>query len=172
VDSVVGLFKWFDRNFWALPAAAFVFSEAALIVWELLDRNPILLSSAKPEVRQQVYSSLSSTSSSLLGFSIASVAILTAFSPRQSARSSDGTEPTEAQVSEARGRVSVALLSASVFLLLLLVVTSYALSQDAEDNGSRLITFTVMGASLASLVGLVAGGFGLYFAVLERTRNP
>ncbi|MBM0240381.1 hypothetical protein JNW88_30815 [Micromonospora sp. ATA32] len=161
---------WLDRNMWAVPVMAFLATELGLVAWDFATKSPILLSSAKPEVRQQVYSSLSSTASSLLGFSIASVAILAAFAPRPKP-GEQYEDPSEKKFARARGYVTISLLATSLFLLILLIAVSFALSLEPKDSGSATLTYIVLGSASASLVGLIAGGLGLSLAVVERTHN-
>ncbi|MEU8048357.1 hypothetical protein [Micromonospora haikouensis] len=171
-----------DRNMWVFPVITFVASEAILIIWVLISDAPILLSAARPEIRQQFYSSLTGTSSSLLGFSVASVAILAAFAPRKKSDEPAGGYPqagyvrlegqiSEADLANARGYVAVTLLVTSFFLLLLLIIATLALSLQPKHNANAALTSLTLGTAMASLVGLVFGVLGLALAVIERARN-
>ncbi|MEU2984935.1 hypothetical protein ABZ647_11095 [Micromonospora aurantiaca] len=173
---------YLDRNMWVFPVLTFIISETALIIWGLLSSAPILLSAAKPEVRQQFYSSLTGTSSSLLGFSVASVAILAAFAPRKTENGVPDGYPrgaparlegqvSEEELAEARGFVAVTLLVTSFFLLLLLIAASVALSLQPKHNANPWLAGLTLGSALASLVGLALGVLGLALAVIERAKN-
>lgn len=164
------LLYWIDRNLWSVPALVFLLTEAVLLSLGAASRIPILLCSAKPEIRQQLYSSLSSTASSLLGFAIAAVAILAAFNPRRKSTNNLG-RPSEKQLSRARGYVSVSLLATALFLLILLVTVTFALSLEPKKNGSLGLTSIVLSSATASLVGLLASGVGLALAIVERTQE-
>jgi hypothetical protein len=168
-----------DRNMWVFPVSMFVVCEIILTAWAVISDPPILLSAAKPEVRQQFYSSLTGTSSSLLGFSVASVAILAALAPRK--RDNDGYyqhgsprlegQVSETDLAEARGFVAVTLLVTSFFLLLLLITASVALSLQPKHSASPWLTNLTLGSAMASLTGLIFGVLGLALAVIERARN-
>lgn len=164
------LVDWFDRNMWAVPALTFVLTETTLIAWRVGSGSPILLSSAQPAIRQQIYTSLASTASSLLGFAIASVAILAAFSPRAE-RTQMRTQPDERQLARARAYVTVSLLATALFLLILLVTTTVALGLTPTANGKFAIVSTAISSALASLTGLLTGGLGLSLSIIERTRT-
>src|SRR4051812_8305004 len=96
--------------------------------------RPILLSAMSPTNRQPIYASLTGSSSSLLGFAIAAVAILSAFRPRT--RKSEAAKIAERRVAAARDRLVISLLATSMFLLVLLVASSLAIATDGRRIGN------------------------------------
>lgn len=161
--------RWVDRNLWSIPVVTFILIEACMITWQGFVDEPILLARATPGTRQAIYSSLTGSSSALLGFSIAAVTILAAFGQKQ--HSLETAQILERHLSEARNRLMGALLTASLFLLLLLVTATCALAIDSEKVGSSIINALIFGSAGASLLGLVVGGLGLALAVVERSRS-
>lgn len=161
--------RWVDRNLWSVPVLVFFFLELALSVWSATSRTPVLLAAAPMSARQQVYASLTSSSSALLGLALAAVAILAAFGPRpvhagQQARG-------EARLARARAGLIGALLAASFFLLVVLITSTVALAVDAKATGNCTVTTLIESAGVASVIGLVLSGLGLALVIAERSRQ-
>jgi hypothetical protein len=163
------MIRWVDRNHWSVSAFFFMASVLTFTVWSMRAGKPILLAGATAATRQQVYSSLTGTSSSLLGFTVAAVAILAAFGPR--ATRTEATEQTEARFAKARSRIIVSLLITSAFLLVLLVSASLALATDSKPNGNSLINVLLLSSATGGTFGLLVSGLGLSLAVIERSRH-
>lgn len=161
--------RWIDRNHWFVPVLFFVGSGLLLIIWCARSRGPILISDLAVPVRQQMYSSLTGTSSSLLGFIMAAVAILAAFGPRSTG--SPNMQESEKKFARARGRIIISLLVTGVFLLVVLVTASLALATDTRANGNSAILVILASSSIAGVLGLLLSGLGLSLAVIERSRK-
>jgi hypothetical protein len=79
VHRAVDVARWLDRRWWIFIVAIFAGSEIGFTVWAQLSDSPTLLARADKADRSDLYSSLSSSSGALLGFTIAAVAVLIAF---------------------------------------------------------------------------------------------
>jgi hypothetical protein len=165
----MGFLRWVDRHLWSLPVFVFLLTELAFGVWSAVSNKPVLLASAPLTARQSVYSSLAGSSSALLGLAVAAVAILAAFGPRP-ARTG---EPNRAELPLARARTIIAgsLLAASFFLLVMAITATVALAVDGRPTGNSAITTLIEASGIASVVGLLVGGIGLAFVVVERSRQ-
>lgn len=160
--------SWFDRNLWAISILVFAIAEFGLSLWSYLSDKPVLLASLAPSLRQPVYSSLTGTTSSLLGFVITAIAILAAFGPRAPKDALEDSK--ERRMARARDRITVSLLAAAMFLLALLILASFGIATDTRRVGNWLLNILSLGAACASLVGLLISGAGVALAVLERNR--
>ncbi|MFI7332827.1 hypothetical protein [Micromonospora aurantiaca (nom. illeg.)] len=164
---------WIDRKPWTIPVIAFPIAAVLLTAWSHLSDQPVLLSASDKATRQQVYSSLTGSSSALLGFAIAAVAILAALAPRRPDNPSDRARNSEVaqekNAARARTKVIWTLLATSLFLLVILVTASIAIAVDTRSVGNPLITVVIASASFASIAGLLFGGLGLSLAVVERS---
>ncbi len=160
--------KWLDRNLWAIPFIAFLLASPSIAIWSAGSRRPVFLAHLPAATRQQLYSSLCGTSSALLGFTVAAVAILTAFGPRTSSPANRNT--LERQMTRARGYVSLVLLVTNVFLLMVLITASTALAIDTRAIGNPFVNVLLSSSAVASLVGLLVSGLGLTLVVIERGR--
>ncbi len=159
--------KWIDRNLWSIPVLAFLASELALSLWSAESRTPVLLAGASPAAREQVYASLTGSSSALLGLALAAVAILVAFGPRPVRTG----EKAQAEKRLARARVTLVgpLLAAAFFLLVILTTATLALAVDSKHLGNGAITTIIEGAVVASVLGLLISGLGLALVIAERS---
>ncbi len=164
----MGFLRWVDRHLWAFPVLVFLLAELAFGVWSAASSKPVLLAAAPLSARQAVYSSLTGSSSALLGLAVAAVAILAAFSPRP-ARTG---EPSRIERSLARARTIIAgsLLVGSFFLLVAVIMATVALGVDSRHAGNSAITTLIEASGIASVVGLLIGGIGLAFVIVERSR--
>lgn len=162
--------RWIDRNLWSIPAAVFVVAELTLSVWSTSSRTPVLLAAASPAARLAVYSSLTGSSSALLGLALAAVAILAAFPPRATP---SGQQPTQSESRLGRARTNVigSLLVACLFLLGILVTATLALAIDSKHFGNSAVTTIVESSGTASVAGLLIGGLGLALVIVERSRQ-
>jgi hypothetical protein len=161
--------KALDRHIWVVPTAVFVIVELVIVIIRLWGIADISIADHSPGVRQQVYSSLAGTSSSLLGFTIAAVAIIAAFSPRKRGLSDSNT--SEKALARARDRLIIALLAASAFFLVVLLASSVGLVVDVGNVSNPVISSIIVGSGSASVVGLLIGGFGLALAIIERSNG-
>lgn len=163
---------WIDRKPWAIPVIAFPVAAVLLTAWAHLSDQPVLLGASDKATRQQVYSSLTGSSSALLGFTIAAVAILAALAPRRPESFSDRVRNSEVarekNAARARTKVIWTLLATALFLLVVLVTASVAIAVDTRSVGNPMITIVIGSASFASIAGLLFGGLGLSLAVVER----
>lgn len=157
-----------DRNLWSIPVLVFIILEATITVWSAISPAPVLLAAVPLTARQQVYTSLTGSSSALLGLALAAVAILAAFGPRPAPA---GQSRREAQLARARTNLIGALLAASFFLLVLLITATVALAMDARVSGNGAVTSLIESAGTASVVGLILSGLGLTLVIAERSRQ-
>ena len=154
--------RWLDRRWWVLIVAVFVGSEIAFTAWARFSDSPTLLARADKAERGDLYSSLSSSSGALLGFTIAAVAVLIAFG--RPARPS----PREANLDAARRKLVSVLLVTAAFLGSALVLSTIALGVDRAATGHEWLEHLTLSAAAASAAGLAVGGLGFTLAVLER----
>ena len=166
---MTGIFRWLDRNLWLVPILVFLAAGLALGIWSAVSTKPVLLATAPLTARQQVYTSLTGSSSALLGLALAAVAILTAFAPRPAR--ADQAAASETQLAHARINLIGSLLVASFFLLMILVTATVAIAVDAKPSGNSVITTIIEGSGAASIVGLLMSGLGLALVIAERSRQ-
>jgi hypothetical protein len=165
---VTKLIRLADRHLWTVPVGVFLLAELAFSIWSAVSRRPVLLSAAPLTSRQQVYSSLTGSSSALLGLALAAVAILAAYGPRPTQTGLESRR--ESTLTRARVTVVGSLLATSAFLLVILVTTTTAIAVDTKSTGNAAISTLLEAASLASIMGLLLSGIGLALAVVERSR--
>ncbi|MGW6911573.1 hypothetical protein [Streptomyces sp. NPDC054940] len=158
-----------NRNWWVLPIIAFVVAEVTTVVMQTVT-GPRLLGAIKPDLRKDIYSSLTGSSSGLLGFALAAVAILAAFAPKSEARGRDRRR--EQDLADARNDIAKCLLVTSVFLMTILVTSTVGIGADASPKASLPISTVVVSAGFASLVGLLISGLGVTLSILERNSAP
>ena len=161
--------RWVDGNLWSFPVLIFLLAELGLGVWSAASSQPRLLAAAPLTARQAVYSSLTGSSSALLGLAVAAVAILATFSPRP-ARTGESSR-NEMQLARARTIVVGSLLVASFFLLVLLITATVALAVDTRQAGNSAITTVIEASGVATVIGLLIGGIGLALVIVERSRQ-
>jgi hypothetical protein len=166
---VIAVLKWLDRHLWSVPILVFLVAELALSVWSATSRSPVLLAAAHTASRQQIYSSLTGSSSALLGLALAAVAILAAFGPRP-ARAGQQTQ-NEAGLARARTNLVGSLLVASFFLLVILITATLALAVDSRHIGNSAVTTIIEASVVASVLGLLLSGLGLALVVAERSQQ-
>jgi hypothetical protein len=165
----MGFLRWVDRHLWSFPVLVFLLTELAFGVWSAVSSKPVLLAAAPLTARQAVYSSLAGSSSALLGLAVAAVAILAAFGPRP-ARTGERNR-AELLLARARTIIAGSLLAASFFLLVMAITATVALALDGRHTGNSAITTLIEASGIASVVGLLVGGIGLAFVVVERSRQ-
>ncbi|MCX5501869.1 hypothetical protein OG887_21170 [Streptomyces sp. NBC_00053] len=160
-----GIMEKINRNWWVLPILAFVCALMCLLVISLLE-GPRLLAGLDPDLRKDIYSSLAGSSSGLLGFALAAVAILSAFAPKVDAQGANRRR--EREMAEARNDIAKCLIVTSLFLMMILVMSTIGIGIDSDPGGNRLISAVIISASFASLVGLLISGLGVTLSILER----
>jgi uncharacterized membrane protein len=166
---VIKVVRWIDQHLWSIPILLFIATELALAIWTAASPKPLLLAAAPLVTRQAIYSSVAGSSSALLGLALAAVAILAAFGPRPTQTAAEAKR--EASLTRARNNIIVgSLLTASLFLLMLLVTATLALAVDSKHSGNSAITVMLEGAGPASVVGLLVSGVGLALVIVERSR--
>jgi hypothetical protein len=159
---------WLDRNHWAIPIIGAFTTGATLWIWAIFDSRPIVLAAAKSQIRQQMYTSLASSSGSLLGFTVAAVTILAAFG--QVKMPDKERQKQEEGLARARSIVSGSLLASAFLLLLSLITSTLLLGLDAGDVAPELWIIVNLSVSTGAIIGLIVGGLGLALAILERNR--
>ena len=166
----MGILRQIDKQLWLVPIAGFLLVGAGLGSWTAASSQPVLLAAATVTARQSMYSSLTGSSSALLGLVVAAIAILVAFPVRTT---NDGRTSTqrEGQLARARTILIGSLLSASCFLLLLLMTATVAIGLDTRPRGNSAIITVIEASCLASMLGLVVGGLGLTLVIVERSRQ-
>lgn len=159
---VVHVARQLDRHWWVFIVVIFVASEVGLTLWAQRSDGPTLLARADGTARSDMYSSLSSSSGALLGFTIAAVAVLVAFG----GPASPGAR--EANIGGARRKLVGVLLVTATFLASTLVLSTIALGVDRAAAGHEWLQHLTLASAGASVVGLAVGGLGFTLAVLER----
>ena len=165
----MGFLRWIDRHLWSLPVLVFLLCELAFSSWSAVSNRPVLLAAAPLTARQAVYSSLTGSSSALLGLAVAAVAIIVAFGPRPAGVGTPGR--SEGKKAEARTTIAGSLLAVSFFLLVAVIAATVALAIDVRSTGNSAITTLIEASGISSVVGLLVGGFGLALIVVERSRS-
>lgn len=165
----MGLLRWVDRHLWSLPVLVFLLSGLGCGLWSAEHNQPTLLAAAPVATRQTVYSSLTGSSSALLGLAVAAVAILAAFSPRPTPIGEPGER--ERRLARARTIIAGSLLIASFFMLIVVITATIGLAMDTKKNGSSLIVTLIEASAFASVIGLIVGGVGLTLVIVERSRK-
>jgi len=158
------IFNWIDRNLWSIPAGVFLMIELGFSLWSAISPKPVLLAALSPAARQTVYSSLAGTASAFFGVALTVVAILVAF-PKLMATS------VEQELVRARTIVIGSLLMSSSFMLVAVCSTSTALAVDTRSVGNYAITTLIEASCIASVTGLLVGGIGLAYIIVERSQQ-
>ncbi|MEY9871223.1 hypothetical protein ABH931_000688 [Streptacidiphilus sp. MAP12-33] len=160
--------KWCDHHLWLMPFFVFLFFEVVMISLRRFAHWRGLLEHSEPDVRQQVYSSLTGSSSGLLGFALAAVAILAVFGQRSV--EGQAAKRREEDLANARMNVIGTFLSSSLMLLIVLVVSTIGIAADSKRYGNLVISNLAFCAACSAAIGLLLGGLGMGLAVLERNR--
>jgi hypothetical protein len=143
--------------------------EIALIFAHYFHSGAFLLAAVDPDSRKDIYSSLTGSSSGLLGFALAAVAIMAAFGRRIG--ESQEIRERENDLADARVGISKVLLATSILLMVLLVAATVAIGVDRGKVGDFSLTSIVVSSALSSLIGLLVSGAGLTLSLMERSRN-
>lgn len=160
------MLKKVEKNWWVVPILAFLCVLACLVLMSVFG-GPRLLAAAQPGARKDIYSSLTGSSSGLLGFALAAVAILAAFAPRDT---QGADRQKEKKLADARSDIAKCLLVTSLFLVVLLVASTVGIGIDPSHGpGDIAIATTVASAAFASLIGLLISGLGVTLSILERS---
>jgi hypothetical protein len=158
------ILKWIDRNLWSITVGVFAIIEITFTSWSAMSRTPVLLAALPLTARQAIYSSLASTASAFFGVALTVVAILVAF-PKLA-----GTT-TEKALVRARTIVIGSLLMSSFFTMVVVITTTIALAIDTHPTGNYAITALIEASCFASVAGLLVGGIGLAYVIVERSRQ-
>ncbi|MFE1907421.1 hypothetical protein ACFW96_27665 [Streptomyces gardneri] len=161
--------QWLDKHLWTLPFLVFLLSGASLIAIRHFYEKEFFLGAVEAENRKEIYSSLTGSSSGLLGFSLAAVAIMAAFGRRPTSNQQDRNR--ENRLADARVGISKILLATSVFLMAILVTATVGIGVDNAKVGNFPITTVIVASSISSLMGLLVSGVGLTLSLMERSRN-
>lgn len=161
---------WLDQHLWILPFLVFLVGEAILIILHFSKSNAFFLAAADADRRKDIYSSLTGSSSGLLGFALAAIAIMAAFGRRAAA--TQESRDRENSLAHARVGISKILLATSIFLMIILITSTVAIGVDDGKIGSFVLTSTITSAAVASLTGLLVSGVGLTLSLMERSREP
>lgn len=162
--------QWLDRHLWVLPILVFLIIETAFIATRFLKNGAFLLAQLDTENRKEIYSSLTGSSSGLLGFALAAVAIMAAFGRRTA--STPDQHNRENRLAEARVGISKILLATSVLLMVILVASTLAIGIDDSKTGSFTLTSIVTSAAISSVMGLLVSCAGLTLSLAERSQEP
>jgi cytochrome bd-type quinol oxidase subunit 2 len=154
-----------NRNWWIFPILAFIGAATCLSLASAFG-GTYLLAAVKPDLRKDIYSSLTGSSSGLLGFALAAVAILAAFAPKIDAQGRNRRK--EEELAEARSDIAKCLLVTSAFLMVILVASTIGIGADAGREGNPVLSVLVVAAGFASLIGLLISGLGVTLSILER----
>lgn len=147
----------------------FLLSGLGFGLWSAVSSKPVLLAADPLTARQAVYTSLTGSFSAILGIALATVAILVAFSPRPGP--TGAPTKTERDLVRARTIVTGSLLMASFFMLGVVITATIAEAVDLKPVGNSAITTAIEASGVASIVGLLIGGFGLALVIVERSRG-
>lgn len=158
------IFRWIDKNLWSIPAFIFLAVEIAFSIWSNISRSPVMLAALSVAERQTTYSSIASTASAFFGAAVTVVAILVAF-PKLTAT------PTEQALAHARTIVIGSLLMSSVFMLTGAVTATIGLAVDSRQTGNYVVATLVEASCIASAIGLLVGGVGLAYIIVDRSRH-
>jgi hypothetical protein len=158
------ILRWIDRNLWSISVLVFLMIELAFSLWSVMSPTPVLLAALPPTTRQAMYSSLTSTASAFFGIALAVVAILVAF-PKLGATS------IEQGLARARTIVIGSMLMSSFFMLTVVTTATIALAVDLRPVGNYAVTTLIEASCMASVTGLLVGGIGLAYVVVERSRH-
>lgn len=161
--------QWLDKHLWTLPFLAFVITGTSLIAVHYFREKEFFLEAVEAENRKEIYSSLTGSSSGLLGFALAAVAIMAAFGRRPTSNQVDRSR--ENRLADARVGISKILLATSVFLMAILVTATVGIGIDDGKVGSFPITTIIVASSVSSLMGLLVSGAGLTLSLMERSRG-
>lgn len=153
-----------DQRPWTVPVGVVAVAGIAATIWPVAFGVPISFTDGP--LRQQVYSSLAGSSSSLLGFLIAAVTILAAFGKRPTSNPAD--QARESALAIARTKLVVVLLTAAVCMLAVLVAATLALASANFPGRLYLLDGILLAGTSAGVSGIILGGLGLGFAVAER----
>jgi hypothetical protein len=166
---MIGVLRWIDRHLWSIPVLAFLVTELALSLWSAESRRPVLLAAPAPLTRQQVYASLTGSSSALLGLVLAAIAVLAAFGPLPAR--TGGQARNEKSLTRAREGLVGSLLAAAFFLLMILITATLGIAVDSRHVGNSVITTFIEGSIVASVLGLLISGLGLALVIAGRSRQ-
>ncbi|MFC8292454.1 hypothetical protein ACFUJ0_03420 [Streptomyces sp. NPDC057242] len=161
--------QWVDKHLWTLPFFTFLFTGTSLIAIRYFYAKEFFLAAVEAENRKEIYSSLTGSSSGLLGFALAAVAIMAAFGKRPTSNQDDRNR--ENRLADARVGISKILLATSVFLMAILITATVGIGIDDDKVGSFPITTIIVASSVSSLIGLLVSGAGLTLSLMERSRN-
>lgn len=161
------MITWLDEHPWFVPVSVFALAGAASVAYTYIADTS--LSFTNSALRQQVYASLTGSSSSLLGFLIAAVTVLAAFGKRPTRTPQERVR--EDRLAIARTKLVILLLVAAFFMLVVLLSASLALSLSNQSGELALLDGIILSSAAAGVVGLVHGGLALGLAVAERGRE-
>ncbi|WP_225799689.1 hypothetical protein [Streptomyces sp. NK15101] len=161
--------RWIDKHLWTLPFFAFLLTGASLVAIHYFYAKEFFLAAVETENRKEIYSSLTGSSSGLLGFALAAVAIMAAFGRRPTSSQEDRSR--ENRLADARVGISKILLATSIFLMAILVTATVGIGIDDGKVGSFPITTIIVASSASSLMGLLVSGAGLTLSLMERSRS-
>ncbi|GGX66165.1 hypothetical protein GCM10010510_07870 [Streptomyces anandii JCM 4720] len=162
--------QWLDRHLWTLPLLIFLGTEAGFITTRFVKEGALLLARLDADHRKEIYSSLTGSSSGLLGFALAAVAIMAAFG-RRSAETSEERQ-RENRLADARVGISKILLATSALLMVILVTATLAVGIDDGKTGSFFFTSIITSAGVSSVIGLLVSCAGLTLSLAERSQEP
>lgn len=157
---------WLDKHLWITPFLTLSGLSAGAVALRQEGSSAVALATVDPLTRHDLYGSLAGSSSALLGFALAAVAILAAFGPRET--QSAATAAHERKMAKARLDLVKCLLSSSVTLAALLVCSTLGLAVDSRRRGIVALGDATASLATASLIGLLVGCAGLALAVAER----
>lgn len=157
----MAVFRLLDRRPFLVPLLTFVIVGIGIVGWTRLSTSPVLLDGVPIVVRSRLYASVAGSSSALLGFTLAAVAILVALPGRASPA-----------ITRARETLVQVLLVTALFLLLSLISSTLALVVDQSVAGRFAVQTLTLAALSASLAGLLVGGAAFALAVTEAQQDP
>jgi hypothetical protein len=161
--------SWLDKHLWILPVTFFAVPEIILVILRYSSHRRVFLNAISAADRQNIYSSLTGSSSGLLGFALAAVAILAAFGRKATQSQADRTR--ENALADARLGISKVLLATSFFLMVVLICATVGMGVDNSKVGNFVLASVIFSSSLSSLIGILVSGAGLTLSLVERSRE-
>lgn len=158
-----GLGQTIDHHWPSVILGVFIVILAGYGLWAYLSPTPILLGTVPKEERVRLYTSLASASGPLLGFTVASLALLVALTPERRA-----VEHLKSLA--AWSMLPAILLVSAAFLVVTLVLSLIAQIVDAGAQPNQLMEALVLASASTGLFGLLIGGvaFGLVIQRLHQ----
>jgi hypothetical protein len=150
--------KFADRHPVAVLGTTVV-AFVVLYIWSRLDSTPMLLASAGPAHRLDVYNQFASSAVAMLAVTLTVLAILLALPDRPALE--------DLRASDAWSRVQATLLAAALHCLVTLVSAHLGTAIDDRRAGNPWISLLMLSAGAMAVIAVLIGGivFALFLRV-------